>query len=285
MLERVEERGDLFAPVLELEQELPGPLAFVRQMVDWGLARQIARFAARSDDVPDLGVDLAALAREIEPAVAAHARPRAARRRARPRRWSAATAWAEANLVTLSVAARPGGRAPATTAWTPPGPFAGALRARRRRDPGGRGGPGHRLHVPARAGPVRAVAARPRGAGPAAVRGAQPRARGRRAAARTARASCAGSPIHELVHALQFGGVPVAARPPRRPAARVPGHRRRADRARRGGRAALAARPRRAGRAVPGGRPGGAGADARAAPAPRPRCRPPWRWSRATPST
>ncbi|MFN2617506.1 MAG: zinc-dependent metalloprotease [Thermoleophilaceae bacterium] len=39
-------------------------------MVDWSLARQIARFAAGSDGVPDLGVDLAALVSEMEPHVA-----------------------------------------------------------------------------------------------------------------------------------------------------------------------------------------------------------------------
>src|SRR3954447_2621351 len=40
-------------------------------MVDWSLARQVARFAVRSDGRPDLGIDLPALARELEPEVAA----------------------------------------------------------------------------------------------------------------------------------------------------------------------------------------------------------------------
>ena len=39
-------------------------------MVDWSLARQVARFAAGSDGLPDLGVDLAALVAEMEPHVA-----------------------------------------------------------------------------------------------------------------------------------------------------------------------------------------------------------------------
>ena len=43
-------------------------------MVDWDTARQIARFAARSDEVPDLGLDLAALARELEESVIEHSR-------------------------------------------------------------------------------------------------------------------------------------------------------------------------------------------------------------------
>jgi coenzyme F420 biosynthesis associated uncharacterized protein len=40
-------------------------------MVDWSLARQVARFAVRADGRPDLGVDVPALARELEPKVAA----------------------------------------------------------------------------------------------------------------------------------------------------------------------------------------------------------------------
>jgi coenzyme F420 biosynthesis associated uncharacterized protein len=43
-------------------------------MVDWSLARQVARFAVRSDGRPDLGTDVPALARELEPHVAAHTR-------------------------------------------------------------------------------------------------------------------------------------------------------------------------------------------------------------------
>lgn len=42
-------------------------------MVDWGLAHQIAGFAARPDEPVDLGLDLAAFTREIEPQVSAHA--------------------------------------------------------------------------------------------------------------------------------------------------------------------------------------------------------------------
>ena len=98
LLERVEERGDLFEPVLTAAAGAARPLAFV-PMVDWGLARQIARFAARSDDVPDLGIDVAAVAREIEPAVVGARRPRAGRGAAPPAEVVGRQEWAEANLV------------------------------------------------------------------------------------------------------------------------------------------------------------------------------------------
>lgn len=96
-------------------------------MVDWGLARQIARFAARSDDVPDLGVDIAAVAREIEPAVVAHARLEPATLLP-PAEVVGRQEWADANLSSLSslldpVAERLEARFEAA------GPFAGALRA------------------------------------------------------------------------------------------------------------------------------------------------------------
>jgi coenzyme F420 biosynthesis associated uncharacterized protein len=96
-------------------------------MVDWGLARQIARFAARSDDAGDLGVDIAAVAREIEPAVVAHARLEPAAPLP-PAEVVGRQEWADANLASLSslldpVAERLEGRFDAA------GPFAGALRA------------------------------------------------------------------------------------------------------------------------------------------------------------
>ena len=95
-------------------------------MVDWGMARRTARLAARSDEVPDLGLDVAALARELQgpviehtglvpegPVPAAEAISRAD--------------WAEANVSALSrlldpVAARLEDRFAAA------GPLAGALR-------------------------------------------------------------------------------------------------------------------------------------------------------------
>lgn len=96
-------------------------------MIDWGLARQIAQFAAGSGDVPDLGLDIAAVAREIEPAVVT----RSGLRPAGPApavEVVGRPAWAEANLSSLSslldpVAERLEGRFEAA------GPFAGALRA------------------------------------------------------------------------------------------------------------------------------------------------------------
>ncbi len=96
-------------------------------MIDWGVARQIARFASRSGGVPDLGLDLPALARELEAPVAEHtgltpAEPVPAVEVV------ARDQWAEANLATLSdlldpVAERMEHRFDAA------GPFAGALRA------------------------------------------------------------------------------------------------------------------------------------------------------------
>jgi hypothetical protein len=38
-------------------------------MVDWSIARRVAGFAARSDGIPDPGVDLLALSAEFEPRV------------------------------------------------------------------------------------------------------------------------------------------------------------------------------------------------------------------------
>ena len=95
-------------------------------MVDWTLARQIARFAARSDDVPALGLDLPALAREIEPDVIAHARLQPAGA-APSAEVVGRGAWAEANLSSLSTLLEPvTGRLEDRLARA--GPFAGALR-------------------------------------------------------------------------------------------------------------------------------------------------------------
>jgi coenzyme F420 biosynthesis associated uncharacterized protein len=97
-------------------------------MVDWGLARQIARIAARSDDVPALGTDMAGLARELEPAVVARAELAPAAPLPAAELLSRAD-WAGANLSSLAplidpVAARLDARLDAGA-----GPFAGALRA------------------------------------------------------------------------------------------------------------------------------------------------------------
>lgn len=95
-------------------------------MIDWGLARQIARFAARSDDVPSLGLDLHELTREIEPAVIEHARLGSAAA-APPAEVVGRASWAEANLESLSSLIEPvGERLEARLASA--GPFAAALR-------------------------------------------------------------------------------------------------------------------------------------------------------------
>ncbi len=95
-------------------------------MVDWGIARQIARFAARSDEIPDLGVDLPAVARELEGRVTEFTGLRPAGS-VPPGEVVGRVEWAEANLTTLSgvldpVVQRLEGRLEAA------GPFAGALR-------------------------------------------------------------------------------------------------------------------------------------------------------------
>jgi coenzyme F420 biosynthesis associated uncharacterized protein len=95
-------------------------------MVDWGLASQVARFAAGSDDPVDLGADLPGLVARYEPEVAAHTRltldgP------APPPELLGRREWAEVNLATLGhlldpVAERLDRRLDSA------GPLAGALR-------------------------------------------------------------------------------------------------------------------------------------------------------------
>ena len=95
-------------------------------MVDWSIARQVARFAARSDDVPDLGLDLAALALEIEPHVIEHSGLRPAGALPAAEVVGRGT-WAEANLSSFSSLLDPvTGRLEDRLAAA--GPFAGALR-------------------------------------------------------------------------------------------------------------------------------------------------------------
>jgi coenzyme F420 biosynthesis associated uncharacterized protein len=95
-------------------------------MVDWGLARQIARFAARSDDVPALGLDLREVTRAIEPAVVEHARlePAAA---VPPAEVVGKATWAEVNLDSLSSLIEPVGER-LDARMSSAGPFAAALR-------------------------------------------------------------------------------------------------------------------------------------------------------------
>jgi coenzyme F420 biosynthesis associated uncharacterized protein len=96
-------------------------------MVDWSLARRIARLAAGSPDAPSLDVDLAALAREMEPRVADHTGLALARPAPEVELLDRAQ-WADMNLTALAglldpVAARLEDR----LAFA--GPLAGALQA------------------------------------------------------------------------------------------------------------------------------------------------------------
>jgi coenzyme F420 biosynthesis associated uncharacterized protein len=95
-------------------------------VIDWGVARQVARFASRTGPMPDLGVDLPALARELEGPVGRHTGLTPAEP-VPPVEVVARDQWAQANLDTLSdlldpVAVRMERRFEAA------GPFAGALR-------------------------------------------------------------------------------------------------------------------------------------------------------------
>lgn len=174
-------------------------------MVDWGIAGRVARFAARSDHRPDLGVDMPALARELEPPVLDFARlPQGPP--APPAEVVGRVGWAEANLQSLAglldpVAQRLDDRLEGA------GPFAGALRL----------GAGvtlsaevglvtgymaqrvlgqYELSLLAPEAPARLLFVAPNLHGAAAQLGADRESFLRWVA------------IHELVHALQFGGVP-----------------------------------------------------------------------------
>ena len=95
-------------------------------MVDWSLARQIGRFAARTDDVPSLDLDLAALTREFEPAVIEHAGLEPATP-IPPAEVVGRATWAEVNLGSLASLIDPvAERLEARMASA--GPFAAALR-------------------------------------------------------------------------------------------------------------------------------------------------------------
>jgi coenzyme F420 biosynthesis associated uncharacterized protein len=174
-------------------------------MVDWGVARQIARFAARTDEVPDLGLDLAALARELEPHVVAHTGLEPVEP-VPPAETVSRPQWAEANLDTLAdllapVTDRLEDRLSST------GPLAGALRA------------GAGVTLAAEVGLVTGyLSQHVVGQYELSLLAAQPAPRLLLVAPNLAEAShtlgvdresfLRWVTIHELVHALQFGGVP-----------------------------------------------------------------------------
>ena len=190
-------------------------------MVDWGVARQIARFAARSDEVPDLGLDLAVLARELAPPVVAYTGLEPAGP-VPPAETVSRPEWAEANLRTLAdlmgpVAERLEERLDST------GPLAGVLRA------------GAGVTLAAELGLVTGyLSQHVLGQYELSLLAAEPAPRLLLVAPNLAAASDALAvdresflrwvTIHELVHAHQFGGVPWLRDHLGRPAARLPGH-------------------------------------------------------------
>jgi coenzyme F420 biosynthesis associated uncharacterized protein len=95
-------------------------------VVDWGVARQIARFAARSDGVPDLGLDLTKLARELVDPVAAHVQLTPAQPVPDAEVVDRAQ-WADANLASLSSLLEPVAER-LSSRFDGAGPFSGALR-------------------------------------------------------------------------------------------------------------------------------------------------------------
>ena len=144
-------------------------------MVDWSLARQIARFAAGSADAPTFDLDLDARVRDAQAHVMDYTGIEPAEPAAEPEAVDRAE-WAEVNLDGIA-----GLLAPVTERLDErlgsAGPLAGPLRMAAGATLAAEAGAGRRLHVAARAGPVRAVAAPARGQAAAAVRGAEPRAR------------------------------------------------------------------------------------------------------------
>ncbi len=96
-------------------------------MVEWGVARQIARVASRSEESPDLGLDVTAMARGLEEAVIAHTglRPEGA---IPPVEVVTREEWAAANLTTLAEMLEPVTNR-LDERLTVAGPLTGVLRA------------------------------------------------------------------------------------------------------------------------------------------------------------
>jgi uncharacterized protein (DUF2342 family) len=95
-------------------------------MVDWSLARQVARFAVGNDEMPSIGRDLPALARELEGQVAAYTRLEL-RDPVPPVEVVTRTEWAGVNLDSLARMLDPvAGRLDSRLSFA--GPLAGALR-------------------------------------------------------------------------------------------------------------------------------------------------------------
>ncbi len=174
-------------------------------MVDWGVARQTARLASRSEPAPDLGIDVAAMARSIEDPVIRHTGLTPEEPLPRVEVVSRAE-WATANLATMSdlldpVTAGLGDRLGAA------GPLAGVLRI------------GAGATIGAEVGLVTGyLAQHVLGQYELSLLGTAARPRLLLVATNLDRAASTlrvnresflrWVTIHELVHALQFGGVP-----------------------------------------------------------------------------
>jgi len=174
-------------------------------MVEWSVARQVARIASRSEEPSDLGIDVLAMARDLEPAVVAHTGltpvdpiP--------PVEVVSRNAWAAANLATLEQMLAPmTGRLDGRLAAA--GPLAGVLRA------------GTGITLGAQAGLLTGYLSR-HVLGQYELSLLAPAVQPRLLLVATNIDQAAGSlgvhresflrwvTIHELVHALQFGGVP-----------------------------------------------------------------------------
>jgi coenzyme F420 biosynthesis associated uncharacterized protein len=104
-----------------------GSRRYCSTMVDWSLARQIARFSAGDAPIPDLGVDLHASAAEAELEVGRYTGLEGGGGTVPPPEVVARGDWAEINLVTLASLLDPVGRR-LEGRLDAAGPLAGALR-------------------------------------------------------------------------------------------------------------------------------------------------------------
>ena len=189
------------------EPERPAPRSAWRRaglpswhVIDWRLAGPVARGRRHLQPAGDP----APSTRSRRPPTEARRLVRLHRPRRRapvpPPRRSTAAGWIDTNLGVLRGRCSSPRRSASAATLGPLGAVAGGVL-------GARGRRAHRLPRPARARPVRVPHARARRARAPAVRRAEPRAR-RRRARRARRQLLRWVALHEITHALQFGGVP-----------------------------------------------------------------------------